>query len=79
MERGEVYRAPGLHDDSSADTTSPKQQRGPSSSDRRRSVLIFLTMSRNTQNSDHIPGRPSDERIRNAQPRTSLAIRKGRI
>ena len=36
-------------------------------------------MSRNTRNSDHIPGRPSDERIRNAQPRTGLAIREGRI
>ena len=30
-------------------------------------------MSRNTRNSDHIPGRPSDKRIRNAQPQTGLA------
>ena len=79
MEQGKAYQAPGLRDDSNADTTIPELQWRPSSSYRRRSVLIFSTMSRNTQNSDHIPGHPSDERIRNAQPRTSLAIHKGRI
>ena len=76
---GEAYRAPGVCDDSSAGTTSPELRRRPSSPDRRGSVHIFSTMSHNTRNSDHIPGCPSNGRIRNAQPGTGVAIRKGRI
>ena len=79
MEWGETYQAPGVHDDSSADTTSPKLQWRSSSTDCRGPVHIFSMMSHNTLNSDHITGRPGDERIRNAQPRTGLAIHKGRI
>ena len=79
MERGGSVPSPGLHDVSSTDTASPELQRGPSSFDRRRSVLIFSMMSCNTQNSDHFQGRPSNERIQNAQPQTCFAIHKGRI